>query len=94
MPIQVFGNNKIGISELGGVAKKMINKTGAASVKGTVVEADGAVDDAFEISGANGNHSIGVVYDDGIADGSREKKKEHGAEQDEVRENWKFQKKG
>lgn len=70
MPIQVFGNNKIGISELGGVAKKMINKTGAASVKGTVVEADGAVDDAFEISGANGNHSIGVVYDDGIADGS------------------------
>lgn len=70
MPIQVFGNNKIGISELGGIAKKMINKTGVASVKGTVVETSTTTDDAFQIADADGNHQFGVVYDDGIADGS------------------------
>lgn len=70
MPIQVFGNNQVGISELGGVAVKLTNKTGVASVKGTIVEADGAVDDAFEVADADGNHHIGIVYDDGVADGS------------------------
>ncbi len=70
MPIQVFGNNKVGISELAGVALKHINKTGAASVKGTIVEADGTTDDAFDVCDANGNHPIGVVYEDGIADGA------------------------
>ncbi len=69
MPIQVFGNNKVGISELAGIALKHINKTGVASVKGTIVEASTTTDDAFQVSGANGNHSIGVVYEDGVADG-------------------------
>ncbi len=70
MPIQVFGNNKVGISELGGVAVKLVNKTGAPSVKGTIVIADTTTDDAFDIAGADAVMPIGIVYDDGIADGS------------------------
>lgn len=70
MPIQVFGNNKVGISELGGVAVKLTNKTGAPSVKGTIVIADTTTDDAFDIAAADEIQPIGIVYDDGIADGS------------------------
>lgn len=70
MPTQIFGDNKVGITELGGIAVKLTNKTGAASVKGTVVEADTTTDDAFKVADADGNHPIGVVYDDGVADGS------------------------
>lgn len=70
MSIQVFGNNMVGISELGGLAVKLNNGSGANSVKGTLVEADVNADDSFDIVDADGNHAIGVVYDDGIADGS------------------------
>lgn len=71
MPIQVFGNNKFGISELGGLAIKLSNGTGVASVKGTIIEADTNADDSFDFAGADGNHPIGIVYDDGIADGGK-----------------------
>ena len=54
----------------GGIALRLTNKTGGASVKGTIVEADGAVDNAFNIADANSIESFGVVYEDGIADGS------------------------
>lgn len=70
MPIQVFGNNKVGISELGGVAVKLINKTGAPSVKGTIVRADNTTDDAFDIAAADEIQPIGIVYEDGVADAS------------------------
>ena len=70
MPIQVFGNNKVGISELGGVAVKLNNGSGVASVKGTIVIADINADDSFDIAGADEPQSIGIVYDDGIADGA------------------------
>lgn len=70
MPIQVFGNNKVGISELGGLAVKLNNGSGVNSVKGTVVIADVNADDSFDIAGADEPQSIGIVYDDGIVDGS------------------------
>ena len=70
MPTQIFGDNHVGITELGGIAVKLVNKTGAASVKGTIVEADTTTDDAFKVADADGNHPMGVVYDDGVADGS------------------------
>jgi len=53
----------------GGVATYMTNKTGAASVKGSVVSASTAVDNAFILQ-ANEYDAIGIVYEDGIADGS------------------------
>ena len=70
--VQSFKNQADIIAHLtpeGGLALRLTNKTGAASVKGTLVEADGAVDNAFEIADASSNHSIGVVYEDGVVDG-------------------------
>ena len=70
MPIHVFGNNKVGISALGGLAIKLNNGSGVASVKGTVVIADTNADDSFDTAPGDELQSIGIVYDDGIADGS------------------------
>ena len=56
------------ITAEGGYAVRLINKTGVASVKGTVVDA-GSVDDSFIASSAGGEKIVGVVYQNGIADG-------------------------
>jgi hypothetical protein len=53
----------------GGIALPLINDTGAASVKGTVVEASGSVEGGFDVVSSNGVDAIGVVFEDGIADG-------------------------
>lgn len=52
----------------GGLATKMINDTGAASIKGTVVAASTAIDNGFK-STINQFDMIGVVYDNGVANG-------------------------
>lgn len=52
----------------GGIAILLVNKTGVASVKGTVVSASTTTDYAFKIQ-TDEYDSIGVVYDAGIADG-------------------------
>ena len=70
MPAQIFGDNHIGITELGGIAVKLNNGSGAPSVKGTIVKADVNADDSFDIAAAGEPQPIGIVYDDGIADGS------------------------
>lgn len=46
-----------------------INKTGAASVKGTVVETSSSVSKAVEISAADCIDPIGVILESGIPDG-------------------------
>lgn len=53
----------------GGLAVQLTNKTGAASVKGTLVEADDTTDNAFKVMVADDPDPIGAVYEDGIADG-------------------------
>lgn len=71
---ELTGDVQIGqdflFTAIGGIAIRMINKTGAASVKGMTVEANTALDESFVIADADGNHHIGVVYEAGIADGS------------------------
>lgn len=52
----------------GGVAYKMVNKTGSASVKGSLVAASLTTYDGFRLQ-ASEFDTIGVVYEDGIADG-------------------------
>lgn len=51
---------------------RLTNKTGANSVKGMPVEVydDTAIDNAFDVGDADGNHTIGIVAEDAIADGA------------------------
>jgi hypothetical protein len=53
----------------GGFAVHLTNKTGSASVKGTLVDASTGTDNAFAVVAADAVDCIGVVYEDGIADG-------------------------
>jgi hypothetical protein len=62
--------DKTGLTSDGGFAVKMTNKTGSNSVKGTVVECDPDVDNAVEIAPGDSVDPIGVMYEDGVADGS------------------------
>jgi len=63
-------SSKIKLTPEGGYAILLTNKTGANSIKGTVVYADPAVDSAFEVNPINGDMPFGVVYVSGIIDGS------------------------
>ncbi len=54
----------------GGLAIKLINKTGSPSVKGTLVIASTTTNNAFGIAPINSYQVIGVVYEDNISDGS------------------------
>jgi len=61
---------KIKLTVEGGYAIKLTNKTGANSVKGTIVISDPDVDNAFEVNPTSGSMPFGIVYESGIADGS------------------------
>ena len=52
----------------GGIAFRMINKTGTASIKGTAVSPASAITNGFVLQ-SNEFDTIGFVYEDGIADG-------------------------
>ena len=53
----------------GGYAIRLTNDTGAVSVKGSVVTAGATVDNSFKLQAAE-FEAVGIVYEDGIADGS------------------------
>lgn len=53
-----------------GTQMKMANKTGAASVKGTVGEPSSTTDSAFQAITADDPDPICVVYEAGVSDGS------------------------
>ena len=59
-----------GITSDGGRFVSLINKTGAASVKGTIVRASTTTDDAFEVAPISSDEPIGIVLDNGVPDGS------------------------
>ena len=52
----------------GGLAVKMTNKTGVASVKGSIVSLSTGTDNAFALSAVDASGVVGVVYEAGIAD--------------------------
>lgn len=54
----------------GGLAVKMTNKTGVASVKGSIVSLSTGTDNAFALSAVDASGVVGVVYEAGIADGA------------------------
>lgn len=64
-----YTNSNVKFTSEGGLAVKLINKTGSASVKGSVISASSTLDGAFTLQ-ANEFDAMGIVYDNGIADGS------------------------
>lgn len=65
-----IGTGNIMFTPEGGLAIRMINKTGAASVKGHIVEAEGTTDMGVGKAGINDPDPIGIMYESGVADGS------------------------
>ena len=66
-----IGNGRLAplLTPDGGSAIPLINKTGAASVKGTVVDASITTDLAVAIEDIGDIDPIGVIYQSGIPDG-------------------------
>jgi hypothetical protein len=62
----IFGD--IRITPDGGFAMKMFNRTGAPTIKGQLVQADPDTDNGAILTPTNGDDTIGVFLDDGIAD--------------------------
>lgn len=58
------------LTDDGGVAVKLTNKTGANSVKGTAVAASTTTANAVELPGVTAYDIIGFMYEDGVADSS------------------------
>ena len=56
------------ITPEGGYAVKLTNKTGAASVKGSIVSLSTGTDNAFALAAIGASGVVGVVYEAGIAD--------------------------
>jgi hypothetical protein len=67
--VQLFGDNNVGITPEGGYAVKLINNTGADSIKGTIVQA-GSIAESIAVSDSDAVHPIGVIFNSGIQDGS------------------------
>lgn len=60
---------KTKITDEGGLAILLTNKSGVATIKGTTVQASVNYDGAFEIAEANCKAPIGFMYEDGVVDG-------------------------
>ena len=61
--------DKVTITPEGGIAVKLMNKTGADSVKGQIVSASMAHDNAFNTTAADAIIPAGAVYESGVPDG-------------------------
>jgi hypothetical protein len=64
-----LGSSNVVMTAEGGIAIRLINNTGAASVKGTLVKASNVIDNAFIVTAANEFEAIGAVYQNGVANG-------------------------
>lgn len=60
---------KIAITDDGGLAVKLTNKTGAASIEGYVVTPHLSVDNAVRLATIDGANGIGVFLESDVADG-------------------------
>lgn len=60
---------KVRLTPEGGIAVKLTNRTGSASVKGSIVSASTQYNNAFKLQDDTYD-ALGVVYETGIANGS------------------------
>ena len=63
------GNSYFKITPEGGFAVRLTNKSGAATVKGTIVSIKAGGDGEFELTPVNATHCLGVVETDAVVDG-------------------------
>jgi len=61
---------KVAFTAEGGLAIKLTNRTGGASVKGYCVSASPTYNNAVRLTPVNNPDCIGVFYETGVADGS------------------------
>jgi len=73
MTDRLFLNDKVMITDDGGIAISLLNKTGATSVKGKVAEPADGNDAAFSLCAVDSVDPIGIIYGDNagsqVADG-------------------------
>lgn len=62
-----------GVTPDGGFYITLVNKTGVVSKKGTVVIASPTQDNAVAVAPINSDSPIGIILEDGVADGSQVK---------------------
>lgn len=67
--ISITNRNKVWNTPEGGVAVLMTNRTGGTSVKGDIVTVSSSYNNAVSKIVINVPNPIGVIYEDGIADG-------------------------
>jgi len=63
------GGSGSGFTSEGGIYETFVNNTGVSSVKGTIVIASTTVYNGVSIAPANTEMPIGVIYENGIANG-------------------------
>ena len=68
MAVQI-NNNKVRITDIGGIAILLTNKTGNASVQGEVVKNNSGQDNSVILTGTTDGFMLGVFLESGIADG-------------------------
>lgn len=61
--------NRTRLTDLGGIAVRLVNRTGATSIKGTLVEAGYNENDSFNLADADDRQPMGCVEESGILDG-------------------------
>lgn len=65
----VWKGAKIKNTRDGGTAVRLLNKTGAASIKGYALKTSSTTNDAVDYAAVNEPDCIGVFLDDGVPDG-------------------------
>lgn len=65
----ILANDKVMLTPTGGIAIKLTNKTGGASVKGEVVDSNSAINNSVIKIVKDVPDPIGVFYESGVADG-------------------------
>ena len=67
----VSSRPSVKLTKEGGIAVRLINKTGGLSIKGYCVTAGGSVDDGVILVPIGVPDCIGVFYESGVGDGAR-----------------------
>jgi hypothetical protein len=67
--VEYTSERKIMFTDEGGYAIRLTNKTGATSVKGTLVAGHTSEDDSVMVAPIDSKAAFGVMFEDGVADG-------------------------